>query len=460
MKIIISISKKQSYGRSELKLKFKVRQNDKFVWLCANSNIFVHPEDWNEDAQSIMRYETKRIITEEIKDARQQADNLAKLLSHINAAWEAADKNIITKDWLADVVDKYNFPEKYAPKEEQEEVKDIYDLFKDYLADKKFSIDFEKGNMVMLRSVVRYEMFVRATDNKEFVFDINTIDKDTIEDYRDYIANEKQLSEEHPQLFKRIFASYPANVKKGNNTIEDRGSNAVFKLMKKLKAFFSWLNKKGITSNMPFVGVELGKEQFGEPYYITLEERNLIASAPMPTKHLETQRDIFIFHCFVGCRVSDLIKLSAANVTDGILTYTPHKTKDEGQQALQARVPLHSVAQELIKRYEGKDTKGRLFPFITPQKYNDAIKDIFTVTGIIRNVEVRNALTGETEIRPINEVASSHLARRTFCGNLYSKVQDPNLIGKMSGHVEGSKAFTRYRKIEDKTLKDTINLIG
>lgn len=460
MKIIISISKKQSYGRSELKLKFKVRQNDKFVWLCANSNIFVHPEDWNEDAQSIMRYETKRIITEEIKDARQQADNLAKLLSHINAAWEAADKNIITKDWLADVVDKYNFPEKYAPKEEQEEVKDIYDLFKDYLADKKFSIDFEKGNMVMLRSVVRYEMFVRATDNKEFVFDINTIDKDTIEDYRDYIANEKQLSEEHPQLFKRIFASYPANVKKGNNTIEDRGSNAVFKLMKKLKAFFSWLNKKGITSNMPFVGVELGKEQFGEPYYITLEERNLIASAPMPTKHLETQRDIFIFHCFVGCRVSDLIKLSAANVTDGILTYTPHKTKDEGQQALQARVPLHSVAQELIKKYEGKDTKGRLFPFITPQKYNDAIKDIFTVTGIIRNVEVRNALTGETEIRPINEVASSHLARRTFCGNLYSKVQDPNLIGKMSGHVEGSKAFTRYRKIEDKTLKDTINLIG
>lgn len=460
MKIIISISKKQSYGHSELKLKIKVRQNDKFIWLCANSNIFVRPEDWNEEAQSIMRYETKRIITEEIKEARQQADNLAKLLSHVNAAWEAADKNTITKKWMADVVDRYNFPEKYAPKDEQKEIKDIYGYFNDYLTDKKFSIDFEKGNMVMLRSVARYEMFVRATDNKEFVFDINTIDKDTIEDYRDYIANEKQLSEEHPILFKQIFANYPANVKRGNKMIEDRGSNAVFKLMKKLKAFFSWLNKKGITSNMPFVGVELGKEQFGEPYYITLDERNIIASTPMPTKHLETQRDIFVFHCFVGCRVSDLVKLSAANVTDGILTYTPHKTKDEGQQALQARVPLHVVAQELIKKYVGIDSKGRLFPFITPQKYNDAIKEIFTLAGITRNVEVRNALTGETEIRPINEVASSHLARRTFCGNLYSKVQDPNLIGKMSGHVEGSKAFTRYRKIEDKTLKETINLIG
>jgi hypothetical protein len=30
----------------------------------------------------------------------------------------------------------------------------------------------------------------------------------------------------------------------------------------------------------------------------------------------------------------------------------------------------------------------------------------------------------------------------------------------MSGHVEGSKAFKRYRKIEDETLKEVIDLIG
>lgn len=51
-------------------------------------------------------------------------------------------------------------------------------------------------------------------------------------------------------------------------------------------------------------------------------------------------------------------------------------------------------------------------------------------------------------------------ARRTFIGNAYFKVQDPNLIGKMSGHVEGSSAFTRYRKIEDATLKEVIDLMG
>lgn len=74
-------------------------------------------------------------------------------------------------------------------------------------------------------------------------------------------------------------------------------------------------------------------------------------------------------------------------------------------------------------------------------------------------VEKRNTITGEIENRPINELASRHLARRTFIGNLYSKVPDPNLIGKMSGHVDGSKAFERYRKIEDDTLRNVIELL-
>ena len=135
------------------------------------------------------------------------------------------------------------------------------------------------------------------------------------------------------------------------------------------------------------------------------------------------------------------------------------KTKDE-EKSVQARIPLHPKAIALIEKYKGVDEKGRLFPFISPQKYNDAIKSIFSLAGITRNVEVRNAKTGENEIRPINEIASSHLARRTFVGNAYFKVSDPNIICKMSGHTEGSRAFTRYRKIEDSTLIDVINQLG
>lgn len=72
---------------------------------------------------------------------------------------------------------------------------------------------------------------------------------------------------------------------------------------------------------------------------------------------------------------------------------------------------------------------------------------------------VRNSTTGETEMKRICDVASSHMARRTFVGAAYKAVRDPNIVGKMSGHVEGSRAFNRYRQIDDDILKQTISEI-
>jgi hypothetical protein len=74
-------------------------------------------------------------------------------------------------------------------------------------------------------------------------------------------------------------------------------------------------------------------------------------------------------------------------------------------------------------------------------------------------VTVLNPTTREEEKRPLNEIASSHLARRTFIGNLYKKVKDPNLVGSLSGHKEGSKAFARYRDIDEDMKKELVNLL-
>ena len=52
------------------------------------------------------------------------------------------------------------------------------------------------------------------------------------------------------------------------------------------------------------------------------------------------------------------------------------------------------------------------------------------------------------------------MARRTFVGNLYKQVKDPNLVASLTGHVEGSRAFSRYRAIDTEMKKDLVNLIG
>lgn len=113
----------------------------------------------------------------------------------------------------------------------------------------------------------------------------------------------------------------------------------------------------------------------------------------------------------------------------------------------------------LVEKYKGVDKNGRLFPFISPQKYNDAIKSIFTACEINRIVTVLNPKIGEEERRPLNEIAGSHMARRTFVGNLYKKVKDPSLVGALSGHKEGSRAFARYREIDEDIKKELVGLL-
>uniref|UniRef100_S0DFL6 Putative integrase n=1 Tax=termite gut metagenome TaxID=433724 RepID=S0DFL6_9ZZZZ len=61
--------------------------------------------------------------------------------------------------------------------------------------------------------------------------------------------------------------------------------------------------------------------------------------------------------------------------------------------------------------------------------------------------------------KPIYEVASSHMARRSFIGNIYKQVKDPNLVGARSGHKEGSKAFARYRDIDEDMKKELISFL-
>ena len=134
------------------------------------------------------------------------------------------------------------------------------------------------------------------------------------------------------------------------------------------------------------------------------------------------------------------------------------KTSRERVDAIE--VPLNSIAKAILEKYwDGQRKTGPLLPFISPQKYNDSIKEIFLLCGITRNVTIWNSTTGKEEQHPLNEIASSHLARRTFIGNLYKKVQDPNMIGKLSGHVEGSKAFARYRTIDDDMKQNMVKML-
>lgn len=492
----IKLSKPRNDGKAELIVRLYVTKTFRPQF---RSGLYLNPQRFIslDSTNRCRRYEIDipREGTQnfaEIKDLKEVKRKFALYIERLQAICDVTSekhKDELTADWINTsirLINKENtniedisYPhiisliDKERQEIEAESIKANKRPFFDYMIDfrnnakKKVngkregdkSEVWKKNFDVLVRALKRYEMFVQLSDKKrkDFTLDIDTIDKDTLEDIESYLRNEHTLLEEYP----KIFAKFPANTdtKRKSPKPQPRGNNTICALFNKLKAFYNWALEKEKTSNDPFKGYEgITSEKYGTPYYITLDERNQIADFDLSGKpQLAIQRDIFIFQCCIGCRVSDLMRLTDNNIIDGAIEYIPTKTKGDRQKTV--RVPLNSRALEILNRYKRKKTKGLILPFISSQKYNDAIKEIFVICGITRNVTVIDSITGREIQRPINEVASSHMARRCFVGNLYKRVKDPNLIASMSGHTEGSKAFSRYREIDDEVKKEVIKLI-
>lgn len=225
-------------------------------------------------------------------------------------------------------------------------------------------------------------------------------------------------------------------------TIANLGQVAVACRMKQIRSLVYWAGKPYPN---PFEGYAMPQEVYGDPFFLTSEERDRIAAYEGLTAAKKIQRDIFIFQCLTGCRVSDLYALGYNNIKDGWLIYSPQKTsRSEG---IVVEVPLAPLALQIIERYKGVDKHMRLLPFISDTQYNRAIREVLKAAGIDRPVMIRDPKTGLSQPRPLYEVASSHLARRTFAQIAYSSTGDKRLAASLTGHSENSRAFNRYSEI-------------
>ncbi len=458
-------------GKSEIIVRFRHATNGKGIDKQTLSGIFVD-KDYFKDGKIFLS--SKRLLNEENKalkeDLKQAQEDLDGLSNHITDAFIELRKSGQDphKDWLKDTIGDFHHPkpteeELKAAEEEANKPMQFFEAFETYINGKKFSTNRKKHYQVLCRILKRYELYTKT----ELSFD--TLTADNLRHFESF------LKEEHNIYNKAVEQTEKANGKKIktyldimkavplSKTPEPRGENAISDLMKRFRAFIRWANgldkdyklEKPITLNNPFNAYSVPKEIYGTPYYITIEERNQLYNAQLD-EPLATQRDIFVFQCCIGCRVSDLWTMTKSSIIDGANEYIPRKTK-EGNP-ITVRVPLNKQATEIVEKYKDYNGKG-LFPFTSQQEYNRSIKEIFEAAEISRIVTILNPTTREEEKRPIYEVASSHMARRTFVGNLYKKVKDPNAIGELSGHAEGSRAFRRYRAIDEETKKELVSML-
>jgi len=417
------------------------------------SRVFIYPKYFDAEARKFVF--KQKTITKESAAMQKAKTKIDEICNTLIEKFQATKRDTIQEGWAQDIVDRIMFPENYAVEEENK----FFERYEQFVNGADLSIPRYRHYQVMERILKRYELYTGTTLSFE------TLDNLELEKIRDFIRDEHKFFTVDKEGKRKPLAKYAAvyATVPEYRYPEERGQNYLVYTMKIIRAFINWAMQQGYTTNDPFRGFKMGTDKYGTPIYITTQERDAIYNFDLSEKpNLERQRDVFVFQCMLGCRIGDLYKMTKDNLVEDsygtAIEYIPEKTKKKNPRTV--KVYLHPTALAILSKYEGSlsDDKA-LLPLISQQKYNDAIKEVFRACGINRMVPVLDTITRKTEMKPICDVASSHMARRTFVGNLYKQVKDPNLVGKLSGHAEGSRAFARYRDIDDEMISDMTKLL-
>lgn len=273
--------------------------------------------------------------------------------------------------------------------------------------------------------------------------------------FRQFLYDEYLYVPKFPSLYKAMSSRNIPQKRLSTNTVVGQ--------LKVLQSFFNDLETRGEIDRSPFS--QMSKERkkavmrsmYDEPVFLRREEFETVRTAKVPAS-LKDVRDVFVVHCALGCRVSDFKRMTMDNVSvspEGIpfVHYLPQKTVKEQETNTEVQTPLVRFAFDIIKRNQ---FSFRILRYVSGKSgYNAKIKELLAVCGINRTVPVYDEEKGTNVYKPVWEVASTKLARKTHV-DMLSKVQINLYVAGL--HKAGSGAVHRYTSLEMKDRFALYNL--
>lgn len=442
--------KKDSNGRVAISLRFRMGKTDQ----QAKTNLWVSPAMVKSEKYiTEKKKEATRLVivasrnkTPEALHADDVRVKLHNIISYIEERYNLMRGREIPKGWLSEVIDSF-YREESA---RSSSGATFFQLYDEYLAATGIDNSSKARQMcyaVQRKSLIRFQNFKRLT-TPNFNLTIEGFGIMVLREYEDFLRNEHIYIHTFPAILKGA----PLTL-----NLRPKSQNCITNRFKYIRSIYNWAIKTGRLQVNPMQGFTVAQEVYGTPFYLTIEERKQLEEFDFSNDpRLALHRDLFVFHCCIGCRVSDLVSFTRDNIVGNQLHYIARKTKEGRPITIQ--VPLNSTALRILERY--KEHGGeRLFPDTAYFSYNADIKKMLKIAGIDRHVVVIDQKTRESVSRPIYEVASSHMARRTFIGNVYKKFKDQNMVSALTGHKPGSPAFARYREIDDEMKQEMVDAI-
>lgn len=260
---------------------------------------------------------------------------------------------------------------------------------------------------------------------------------------------------ERPSPVQRQRRLYPNIVSKLMGTKEDWediDSAYYFRLCRAMDDYGCSVNYKGaIISKLKVVMNEGYKQKFHKneefrqfkrmsevPETIALSRAELDALLEFDkfTQMERKARDLFVIGVYSVARWEDYSRITAENISNGMLNYEQLKT---GKTVI---LPVSSRLQEALER------NGGVAPKLSQQKFNEAIKRCCKKIGMTDKLHVSKSKGAErvSSSHERWELVSSHTARRTGATMLYLAGVPAKRIMLCTGHSTESN-FLRYVRI-------------
>lgn len=233
------------------------------------------------------------------------------------------------------------------------------------------------------------------------------------------------------------FTIWQMNKGYSKNTIAN--NNAI------LKVFIRRMWQENLTTYSG-QGIRSSNEQTTS-VYSNFEDLRAIYNLDLSTnKGLERVRDVYICQCFLGLRVSDMMRflnqflIMAKKIDER--WFFEIKTQKTGEVVV---IPASPMVKKIAKRRNYKFGK----PF-SQQYYSKSLKKIVRKAGIDRKMIFSRTEGGVMQQREVmySDLIGTHTARRTFATNAYLMGVNPFDIMKITGH-KTFVSFMRYVRCEN-----------
>jgi integrase len=209
------------------------------------------------------------------------------------------------------------------------------------------------------------------------------------------------------------------------------------KMVDNLKTICKDAQSLGITVSPQLEKIGGGKPSNTHIIYLKPEELQKIKQVNLEQEYLDNARKWLLFGCYVGQRVSDLLRI----------TEKMFRQLDEEEQVIELRQIKTGKDVTIPVLPETKEVISDGFPRpISAQNFNRYIKVVCKKAGITQQIEggLIDKNTGRKVIGmyPKYMLITSHVCRRSFATNHYGDLYTP-LIMQVTGHTT-EKSLNRY----------------